>query len=145
MVAHNGAAAPSIEDRDLPPIWEIGVITMILVVVGGIFLAAHMPKQVPLVLPTALLVIGAVLMVVNVYLLSRLRDFAWDYFFLVWAWAMGGYIVIGGMIEYAFLRNHVPHDVLAVLTGSLLIFAVDIPVMFAFSVARYQLPKHQRA
>ena len=142
MVAHE--AAPSVDERDLPPIWEIGVITMILVVLGGIFLAAHMPKHVPLTLPILLLVVAAGLMVANVVMLSRLRDFAWDYFFLVWRWSMGGYIVIGGMIEYAFLRNHMPHDVLAVLTGSLLIFAVDIPVMFAFSVARYQTPKSQR-
>ena len=143
MVAHE--AAPSIDERPLPPIWEIGIITMILVVAGGIFLAAHMPKPVPLLLPIILLVIAACLMVANIVMLSRLRDFAWDYFFLVWRWSMGGYIVIAAMIEYAFLRNHMPHDVLAVLTGSLLIFAADIPLMFAFSVARYQTPKSQRA
>ena len=143
MVAHE--TAPPIDERPLPPIWEIGIVTMILVVAGGIFLAAHMPKPVPLLLPTILLVIAGCLMVANIVILSRLRDFAWDYFFLVWRWSMGGYIVIAGMIEYAFLRNHMPHDVLAVLTGSLLIFAADIPLMFAFSVARYQTPKSQRA
>jgi hypothetical protein len=136
MVGHESAHETN--EQHLPPVWELGLITMILVVTGGIFLAAHMPKHVPLLLPIVLLVVAACLLVVNVFMLARTRDFAWDYFFLVGRWSLGGYAVIAGMIEYAFLRNHMPHDVLAVLTGSLLIFAVDIPLMFAFSVARYQ-------
>ncbi len=44
---------PGSEERKLPPISEIAVTTMVLVVIGGVFMAAHMPKEVPLALPIA--------------------------------------------------------------------------------------------
>ncbi len=41
------------------------------------------------------------------------------------------------MIEYAFLRDHLSGGPLAVLTLSLVVFAVHVPVLIGFTVARY--------
>ena len=50
--------------------------------------------------------LGALLVVVNMALLARVPGFAWDRFFQVGKWALLAYLFIAGMIEYAFLRNH---------------------------------------
>ena len=134
------ANAGSAPERRLPPVTEISVATMILVVIGGIYVAGYLPDRAPLVLPIVLLVAAAALVVANVVTLSRIRPFAWGTFFLVWRWAMLAYVVIAGMLEYVFIADHTPSRILALMTGILVIFAVNIPLLFAFSVARYQPP-----
>ncbi len=132
------------DERELPPISEVAVAVMILVIIGGVYIAGKLPQHVPLGLPLALLLVSAVLLLVNVYLLSTLKDFAWDYFFLVAKWALLAYIVIAGMLEYIFLYDNTPGKIMAILTGMLAIYAVNIPMLFAFSVARYQEPRSSR-
>ena len=39
---------------------------------------------------------------------------------------------------FVFLRDDIPGDVMTFLIAMLVIFAVNIPLLFAFSVARYQ-------
>ena len=41
------------------------------------------------------------------------------------------------MIEYAFLKDHVSGGSLVVLTLSLAVFAVHVPMLMGFTVARY--------
>jgi len=41
------------------------------------------------------------------------------------------------MIEYSFLRDHITGGVLVVLTLSLVVFAVHVPVLIGFTVARF--------
>jgi hypothetical protein len=45
--------------------------------------------------------------------------------------------VIAGMIEYAFLQDHVRGGALVVLTLSLAVFAVHVPMLVGFTVARF--------
>ena len=45
--------------------------------------------------------------------------------------------MIAGIIEYVFLRNHLRGDALIVLTLSLVVFAVHVPMLVGFTVARY--------
>ena len=126
------------EERKLPPVTEVSIATMILVIVGGIYIVSYLPRSVSLALPIALTVIAAVLLAYNVLQLSRIRPFAWDSFWLVAKWSFAAYVVIAGMLEYVFVYDDTPGDVLAVLSASLLIYAVNIPLLFGFSVARYQ-------
>lgn len=125
----------------LPPVMQIGVATMILVIAGGIYLAAHLPRRAPLGLPVALLVLAGALLVTNAVSLARVQAFAWDKFFLVAGWALVAYVAIAGMLEYVFVLDHTRGGVLAVLTLTLAIFAVDVPMMLGFSVARFQEPR----
>ncbi len=49
------------------------------------------------------------------------------------------------MIEYAFVRNHVGGGALVVLTLSLAVFAVHVPTLVGFTVARYHDPEDEAA
>ncbi len=129
-----GSAGP----RHLPPIAEIAVASVVLMLVGGVYLGAHIPRPVPLGIPTSLLVAGAALTATDVMLLSRVRPFAWGKFFLVIRWALLAYLVIAGMLEFVFVFDHTPGKTLAVVTATLFVFAVDVPMILAFTVARYQ-------
>lgn len=125
-------------DRRLPPVTQLAVATMILVVAGGIYVAAYIPRHAPLGVPIGLLVAAGVVLIANMIALSRVRAFAWNKFFLVGGWALLAYVVISGMLEYVFVLDHTPRSQLVLLTMTLVVFAVDIPLLFAFSVARYQ-------
>jgi hypothetical protein len=125
-------------ERRLPPITEVAIATMVLVVTGGIYLAAYLPRRAPLGPAVGLLVAAGALLLWNVVTLSRVREFAWDKFFLVGGWALLAYVVIAGMLEYVFVLDHTPGGLLLVLTLMLVVFAVNIPMLLAFSVARYQ-------
>lgn len=138
MSAHAQPSGPSLIDRRLPPVTEIGAASMIAIAGGVIYLAAYLPKHAPLVWALVLLALAAALQVTNIVLLSRLRDFAWDRFFQVGKWALLAYAVIAGMIEFAFVFDHTRGAQLAVMTAMLALFMLNVPVLIAFTVARYQ-------
>ena len=92
-----------------------------------------------------LLVLSAALMAYNVYSLTRVNDFPWERFFAVAKWSFLAYLLIAGLIEYAFLRNHLSGAPLVVLTLSLLIFAIHVPTLLGFTVARYYDPRQEAA
>ncbi len=69
--------------------------------------------------------------------LRRTEGFAWGRFMEVGRWALLAYAIIAGLIEYVFLRNDTSGGPLIVLTLSLLVFALTVPVLIAFTVARY--------
>jgi hypothetical protein len=123
--------------RRLPPIAEIAVAAMALIVIGGITLASRLPRPAPLPLLVALLAAAAVLVLADVMLLARLRDFAWPVFFQVAKWSLLAYAVMYGILEFTFIYDRVPGSTLVVLTLMLVVIAVDVPLLFGFSVARY--------
>ena len=61
----------------------------------------------------------------------------WSTFVRVGRWALLAYIIAAGMIEFAFVRNHTRGAPLAVVTGMLVVFALDVPFIIATTVARY--------
>jgi uncharacterized membrane protein (DUF4010 family) len=71
-------------------------------------------------------------------MLARVRDFAWHTFFVVAGWTLAAYVVIAGMLEFVFVLDHTRGGLLVVLTLILAVFAVDVPLLLGFSVARYQ-------
>jgi hypothetical protein len=128
-------------ERKYPPVTELAMASLALIVIGGIYLSAHLPQHVPLGPAIGLLVASAALFGINIFLLTRVRDFAWDRFFEVGRWSLLAYAIIGAMIEYAFVRNHVGGGALVVLTLSLAVFAVHVPALVGFTVARYYDPE----
>jgi hypothetical protein len=125
-------------DRRLPPVTEIGAASMIAVAGGVIYLAAYLPKHAPLWFALVMLAVAAGLQVTNAALLSLIPGFAWGLFFQVGRWGLLAYAVIAGMIEYAFVYDHTRGTQLAVLTAMLALFMLNVPVLIAFTVARYQ-------
>ena len=131
--------------RRLPPVTQIGMTSLALIVAGGIYLSAHLPDHVPVAPAVVLLVLSAGLLALNMFLLSRVDGFPWARFFAVAKWSLLAYVVTAGLIEYAFLRNHLQGAPLVVLTLSLVIFAVHVPILIGFTVARYYDPEEQTA
>lgn len=127
------------EERRLPPVTQLGMLSLSLIVAAVIYLSAHLPEHVSLGPAIALLAVSAVLLVGNVVALRRAKDFAWRRFLEVARWALLAYVIIAGLIEYVFLRNNTSGGPLIVLTLSLLVFALTVPVLIAFTVARYDV------
>ena len=121
----------------LPPVTQIGMASLALIVAGAIYLASYLPEQVPLAPAVVLLVLSALLLAGNLMALSRVRGFHWRKFFQVGRWALLAYGITAGLIEFAFLRDGVSGGTLVVLTFSIIVYAVHVPVLIAFTVARY--------
>lgn len=132
-------------ERKYPPVTGIAMTSLGLIVAGGIYLSAHLPQHVPIGPAVVLLVLSVALMAYNIYSLTRVKDFAWDRFFAVAKWSFLAYLVIAGLIEYAFLKNHLSGAPLVVLTLSLLVFAIHVPTLLGFTVARYYDPSEEIA
>jgi hypothetical protein len=134
--------APSAVGRRFPPVAELAIGSLALVVIGGILMASYVPRRPPLTGPAVLTAVSAALVLTSVFLLSRLRPFAWGRFFLVFRWALLAYVISAGMIGFAFVRDHTRGTPLALVAVMLVIFALDVPVIIAFTVARYSSPPY---
>lgn len=128
---------PTVPDRPMPPVTQVGMASLALIVAGGIYLAAHLPESVPLTPAIALLALSALLLAGNLFSLTRVEGFAWERFFQVGRWALLAYAITAGLIEYAFLRNGLAGGPLIVVTLSLVVYALHVPMLIAFTVARY--------
>ena len=124
-------------EQRLPPVTQLGMASLALIVAGGIYLSAKLPQHVPLAPAIALLAGSAVLLAVNLISLARVQGFRWDRFAAVGRWALLAYAITAGLIEFAFVHNHVRGGTLVVLTLSLVVYAVLVPMLIAFTVARY--------
>src|SRR5581483_12177959 len=71
------SAQPSLLDRKLPPVTEIGAAAMVAIAVGVIYNASYLPKHAQTGVAIAILLVAAALELTNVVLLARIRDFAW--------------------------------------------------------------------
>lgn len=120
-----------------PPVTAIAMTSLALIVAGGIYLAAHLPESVPLGPAIALLAASALLLAINLFLLSRVKDFDWRRFFAVGKWALLAYVVSAAVIEFTFVHNGTEGGPLVILTLSIIIYAVQVPVLIGFTVARY--------
>lgn len=108
-------------------------------IAGGVsYLAAYLPDRAPLGPAIGLEIAAAAVLVVSVVLLRRQREFAWWRFNQVAGWALLAYAVIAGMIEYAFIYDHTRGAVLVLMTLMLVTFMVNVPILLAFTVARFE-------
>jgi hypothetical protein len=125
------------DEQKYPPVTQIAMVSLALIVAGGIYLSANLPEHVSLAPAVILLALSATLMAFNLVSLTRVKGFAWDQFFTVARWSLLSYVVIGGMLEFVFVHDHVRGGTLVVLTLSLVIFAIHVPALMGFTVARY--------
>ena len=131
-------SASSVLERRLPPIAELAVASVACVLSGGVYMGAHLPKSPSLGPVIGLLATGGVLTLIAMAMLARVRPFAWGKFFLVARWAFLAYLVITGMLLLVFLYDHTRGGTLAVMVITLVVFAIDVPMVIAFTVARYE-------
>jgi hypothetical protein len=127
-----------LSERKLPPVTQLGAASLASVATGVIVLASYLPKHAPLAIPVACLAVAAALLATNLFLLSRIPEFAWWRFREVFRWGLLAYLVISGMLEYTFLYDHTRGAVLAVMTAMLVLFATNVPLLLAYTVAVHQ-------
>lgn len=140
MSGHAPVGVPDAVDlrqAEYPPVTRIAIATLIALVSGGVVLAAQINHSKALLIPSLLVVVAGVLLVVNAVLLARIRNFSWPTFRLVGKWALLAYAVIAGILEFVFIYDHTPGAQLGLFTAMLLIFALNVPLLLGFSVARY--------
>lgn len=135
-----GAGTEAPEYPKLPPVTEIGMASLALILAGAIYMVISLPEKVSLAPAIVLLVLSVALIGVNLVLLSRAKGFAWGRFFQIARYTLAAYVIEAALIEYVFLHNHLSGGSLVVLTLSIVVFAVNVPVLVGFTVARFHLP-----
>ena len=130
-------SAIDLNGRRLPPVAWCSSLAMVLVIIGGIDLASYAPRHAPLALPTTLAVVASLLTITSFVLLRGIANFSWRTFALVYRWALVAYVVVAGMIEFAFVHDHVRGTSLLVVTLMLVNFALSVPMNIAFTTARF--------
>jgi hypothetical protein len=139
MAAEQAATARVVPgDGRLPPVQQLAVLSIVLIIIGGIDMAGHLPRHAPTGPVLGLLAGAAAVWLVNATLLARVKPFNWRVFRQVASWAALGYVVITGMLEYIFILDHTRGTQLLIITGMLIVFAANIPMLLGFSVARFQ-------
>ena len=126
------------DERRLPPSTQIGAASMAFIAIAVIYVAGYLPKHAPLWFAVVCLAIAAALVAVNLLLIWRAPGFARWRFLQVMRWGLLGYLVVAGMLEYTFLYDHTRGALLAVMTGMLFLFMVNVPLLMAFTVARFE-------
>ena len=124
-------------EQRLPPVTQVGMASLALIVAGGIYLASHIPQHVPLAPAVVLLVLSALLLAGNLVALGRVPDFNRARFAQVFKWALLAYSITAGLIAYTFIHNHLSGAPLVVLLLSLVVYAGHVPMLIGFTVARY--------
>ena len=137
MTAVDVAAVRPFE-RKLPPVVGVSMAALALAVTGGVILAARPLEHPSIVFPAALEVAAVVLELAAVVMMLRIRPFAWRRFRQVFAIALVAYVIQGAMIEWAFAKNHTPAGPITALTFGIVVFSTIVPLMIAFTVARYE-------
>jgi hypothetical protein len=129
-----------LNERRLPPVIEVGVVAMALCIAGTIYLTSYVPRTPALGPAIGLVAAAAAVVLANALALGRIGGFNWRLFWKVGGWTLLGYAIIAGMLMFTFVYDQLPAEQLALLVATLAVFAVDIPMMLAFSVARFQPP-----
>ncbi len=127
-----------LRQAELPPVALLATLSLGLVVMGGIYMAATIGHPVTLVPAVVLAAAAGLVLVVDAALVARIRPFAWHTFFVVGGWALLAYLVQAGILEFVFVYDHTPARSLALFSAMLAMFALDVPLLLAYAVARYQ-------
>lgn len=122
----------------LPKVTEVGIAALVFVVIGGIYLSAYYPRRVSLVLPSTLAIIALLLVIVNFVMIVLSTNLNKNSFSKVFRWGLLAYVLIAGMLEYVFIYDGTRGTALGILSMMLVVFAVDVPTIIAFTVARFQ-------
>jgi hypothetical protein len=116
--------------------FAIGSIVCALVSVG--ILVFYVPRPASLTWASGFSAASAALLLAAIVSLLRRRLFAWQRFFIVARWVLLLTLVYTGMLEYVIVFDGARGKPLIIMTIVLLLTAIDVPILWAFSVARHE-------
>jgi hypothetical protein len=114
----------------------VGAIISCILAAGIII--AHIPQPAPMWGSIMWVCVAAVLTIATVVLILRKKPFARRLFFTVAKWVFLYILVLTGMGEYVIAFDGTRGESLVVMTIILLLFLVNIPMLWGFSVARHE-------
>ncbi len=136
-LAAEGQAGGGRPSSVLPPVGTVGVIALILIVIGGIYMSSFYARHVSLVVPVILAIAAGIALIYAIVSALLARALVRSTFFKVLKWTLLLYVVVAGMLEYVFVYDGTRGNILVILTAMLVIFAVDVPMIISFTVAKY--------
>jgi len=127
-------------ERKAPPCDMVCVGIMALVLATAVYLIGFLPHKPTLVPAWIMLGIAVVLLLAVVILLFSNKDtINFHMFGKVFKWMLLAYVVISGMLGSIVFVNRMPADIVATAVVAMVLFAIDIPLLVAFTVAKYQV------
>ena len=131
-------AQPYAGDTKSSPVIACIIGTIISCILAAGIIIAHFPEQAPMWGSVMWMCIAAVLTVATIVLIIRKRPFARKLFFKVAKWVFLYILVLTGMGEYVIVFDGTRGEPLVVMTIIILLFLVNIPMLWGFSVARHE-------
>jgi hypothetical protein len=129
---------PYAGDTTRSPVVACIVGTIISCILAAGIIIAHVPEPAPMWGSIMWVCIAAVLTVATVVLILRKKPFARKRFFTVAKWVFLYILVLSGMGEYVMAFDGMRGEALVIMTVILLLFLVNIPMLWGFSVARHE-------
>ena len=135
---HQPTQAPNLGDTTRSPIRLFAIGSLVCAILSAGILAAYAPRPAPLGPSEGFLIGSVVLLLATVAGLVLRRNFAWSRFFAVAKYVVLMTVVISAMLEYIFVFDGMRGGALAIMSIVLAITAIDIPILWGFSVARHE-------
>ena len=129
---------PYAGDTIRSPIRLFAIGSIVCAMLSAGIMAAYVTQPAPLGWSTGFLVASALLLLATVVSLVRRRNFAWRRFFIVAKFVVVMTLAIASMLEYVFVFDGTRGTSLVIGTIVLAIAAIDIPILWGFSVARHE-------
>jgi hypothetical protein len=115
----------------------VGAIISCILAAGIII--AHIPEPAPLWGSVMWVCIATALTIVSIILILRKKPFARKLFFTVAKWVFLYILVLTGVGEYVIVFDGTRGEPLVIMTIILLLFLINTPMLWGFSVARHEL------
>ena len=129
---------PYAGDTTRSPVVACIVGTIISCILAAGIIIAHVPEPAPMWGSIMWVCIAAVLTVATIVLILRKKPFARKRFFTVAKWVFLYILLLTGMGEYVMAFDGMRGEALVIMTIILLLFLVNIPMLWGFSVARHE-------
>ncbi len=128
-------SVPEASTRE-PPVARLAIASLACALVATGWLVAYLPRPAPLAVPLAFLASAVALLVGALAVLARAESLSWRQLVVVARYSALGTLVVAGIAEFVFLYDGTRGRVLALMSAVLLLAALDVPVIFGFSVAK---------
>ena len=133
---------PYAGDTKSSPVIATIIGTIISCIMAAGIIIAYIPEQPPIWGSIMWLGIAGALTLTSIVLILRKKPFAWKVFFKVAKWVFLYILVLTGMGEYVIVFDGTRGETLVVMTIIILLFLINIPMLWGFSVARHErVPK----
>ena len=125
-------------DTTYSPIIACITATVISCILAAGIMIAHFPGPSPMWGSILWESVAAALTIVSTVLILTKKPFARKLFFTVAKWVFLYILVMSGMGEYVLVFDGTRGEPLVVMTIILLLFLVNVPMLWGFSVARHE-------